>query len=61
MRKPCAVKLQIPARISAGFACVNGAIHVNDELDGWRTEISDETGERHLATKGHAELAPFER
>ena len=36
---------------------MNGAIHFNDEPNAGSEEVSDKSGERHLAAKGHAELA----
>ena len=48
----CALQLAIAASISAQLARVNGAIDLDDELDAWSQEISDEEpGDRGLRTQ----------
>jgi hypothetical protein len=56
-----ATELQIAARISAEFPRVDGAINFNDELDGGSEEVSDESGDWHLAAERNAELRSLER
>jgi hypothetical protein len=59
--KARALQLAITARVRGLRACVNGAIDLDDELDGRRQEIGDEEpSDGHLAAKRHAELASLE-
>ena len=55
-------KLAITACIRCAATRVIAAIHFNDELDAWGTEISDEAvTDRHLPAKAHAQLTSIER
>jgi ABC-type sugar transport system substrate-binding protein len=56
-----AAELQITAGVRAALARVDGAIDFNDELDGGSEEVSDESGDWHLAAERNAELRSLER